>query len=147
MVNRCGSKHGNQSHCQIGSESLIRILLVFSVLPVIRPVRPPRVANGNSVRYLAHPLIAFAHRISSGSTLQFVVLVHRYVIIDDPPVILQNRGYNTFTVFIRRGKAKVGAVGLLGCEFEFNIDAAFSDSSTAKNSKNAWSCCVIGTRE
>ena len=48
---------------------------------------------------------------------------------------------------VRRGKAKVGAVGLLGCESEFNIDAVFSDSSTAKNSKNAWSCCVIGPRE
>jgi len=77
--------------------------------------------------------------------LQFVVLVHRYVIIDDPPVILQNRGYNTFIVVIRRGKAKVGAEGLLGCESEFNIDAVFSDSSTAKNSKNAWSSCVIVT--
>jgi hypothetical protein len=87
-----------------------------------------------SVRSFPHPLAAFAIRVSSGKPSQVIVLVHRYVIIDDPAVIFLYRGHNTF-------KVKVG------CEAEFNVDAVFSDSSAAENTKSGWSCRVIGASE
>lgn len=51
------------------------------------------------------------------------------------PVVLQNRGYITLRV------------APVFFESNQNVDAVVSGGSTAKNSKSAWSCCVIGTSE
>jgi len=51
---------------------------------------PYIIANNHDMRsrFFSHPLTALALRVSSGQTFQFVVLIHRYIIVDHPPVIL-----------------------------------------------------------
>ena len=45
------------------------------------------IANCLLVRLFSDPLTSFADRISIGQANQFVVLVHRYKVIDDPPLV------------------------------------------------------------
>jgi len=88
-----------------------------------------------SARFFSHPLTTVALRKSGRQTTQFVVLVHRYVIIDDPTIVLQNRGYITL---------RVAPVPFESYE---NVDTIFSDRPAAENTKRGWSCCIIWPRE
>jgi len=84
-----------------------------------------------SVRWFPHPLTALTLPISIGQTTQFVVLVHRHIIVDDPPVVLKNRGRYAIKVVVLGGLAATR--GLFRSEPNVNIDAVLSDCSAAEN--------------